>query len=112
MAFGPETLRQRVLSSPLERRTAHTIVDPEALQAQLATIREVGYGQTSEELEIGLSAIAAPVRSADGRVIAAVDVSGPTHRLTTSESPALVQLTCAAAADLSRRLGYRTPIGT
>ena len=50
--------------------------------------------------------------SADGRVIAAVDVSGPTHRLTTSESPALVQLTCAAAADLSRRLGYRTPIGT
>jgi hypothetical protein len=39
-------------------------------------------------------------------------VSGPTHRLTTGESPALVQLTCAAAADLSRRLGYRTPIGT
>jgi DNA-binding IclR family transcriptional regulator len=112
MAFGQETLRQRVLSVPLERRTAHTIVDPEALQAQLATIREVGYGQTSEELEIGLSAIAAPVRSADGRVIAAVDVSGPTHRLITGESPALVQLTCAAAADLSRRLGYRTPIGT
>src|SRR3982074_1404052 len=72
MAFGPETLRQRVLSNPLERRTAHTIVDPEALQAQLATIREVGYGQTSEELEIGLSAIAAPAPAADGRVIAAV----------------------------------------
>lgn len=112
LAFGPETLRQRALSNPLERRTAHTIVSREALLAQLATIRESGYGQTSEELEIGLSAIAAPVRSADGRVIAAVDVSGPSHRLTTAESPALVELTRAAAADLSRRLGYRTPIGT
>jgi DNA-binding IclR family transcriptional regulator len=111
LAFGPETLRQRVFSRPLERRTAHTIVDPEAFKAQLATIREAGYGQTSEELEIGLSAVAAPVRSADGRVVAAVDVSGPAHRLSAIESPALIQLTCAAAADLSRRLGYRIPMG-
>jgi DNA-binding IclR family transcriptional regulator len=111
LAFGPETLRQRVLSGLLERRTSHTIVDPAALQAELEEVREAGYGRTSEELEIGLSAIAAPVLSVDGRVVAALDVSGPTHRLAAAESPALVELTCAAAADLSRRLGYRTPMG-
>jgi DNA-binding IclR family transcriptional regulator len=112
LAFGPETLRHRVLSQPLEQRTAHTIVDPAVLKAQLASIREIGYGFTSEELEIGLSAIAGPVRSADGRVVAALEVSGPAHRLSPTEPVALVDLTCAAAADLSRRLGYRRPQGT
>jgi DNA-binding IclR family transcriptional regulator len=109
LAFGPEALRHRVLSQPLERRTPNTIVDPVVLQTQLVSIRETGYGFTSEELEIGLSAIAAPVRSADGRVVAALDVSSPAHRLSPTEPPALVELTCAAAADLSRRVGYRSP---
>jgi DNA-binding IclR family transcriptional regulator len=110
LAFAPEALRHRVLSQPLEQRTAHTIVDPAVLEPQLASIREMGYGFTSEELEIGLSAIAAPVRSADGLVVAALDVSGPAHRLSPTEPPALVELTCAAAADLSHRLGYRSPM--
>lgn len=111
LAFGPETLRQRILSRPLERRTEHTVVDPAALRAQLRSIREAGHASTVEELEIGLSAVAAPVRSAEGRVVAAVDVSGPAHRLAAAASASLVQLMCEAAADLSRRLGYRGPLG-
>jgi DNA-binding IclR family transcriptional regulator len=57
---------------------------------------------------MGLNAIAAPVYSAHGEVVAAIDVSGPAHRLREADRPEVVDLTREAAADLSRRLGYRS----
>lgn len=67
-------------TGPLERRTDRTVTTREALSAEIFTIRHAGYALTQDELEIGLSAIAAPVRGKDG-VICAVGVSGPTARL-------------------------------
>ena len=86
----------------------HTITDPAELEAQLEAARSDGFARTYEELELGLDAIAAPVYGAGGEVVAAVDVSGPAHRLRAEGRPELVRLTLDAAADLSRRLGYRT----
>ena len=108
LAFGPAGVRQRLLERPLERRTPHTIVDPAELQDQLAAALEAGFARTFQELEMGLAAIAAPVHSALGEVVGAIDVSGPAHRLREGERPELVELTLAAAADLSGRLGYRS----
>ena len=88
LAFAPEAVRERLLAQPLERLTPHTITDRSALEAQL------------EE-------IAAPVHGPDGEVVAAVDVSGPSHRLQAGARPELERLTREAAADLSRRLGFR-----
>jgi IclR family acetate operon transcriptional repressor len=107
LAFAADDVRARLLERPLERRTPKTIVDRAELEAQLAQVREQGFARTSEELEVGLNAIAAPVRSAGGAVIGAVDVSGPAHRIDPSARAALVGRTRAAADDLSRRLGYR-----
>jgi DNA-binding IclR family transcriptional regulator len=53
----------------------------QALQRQLAEIRRRGFAVTREELEVGLNGVAAPVRGADRRVIAALGISGPTARL-------------------------------
>ena len=50
---------------------------PATLVAQLRDIRVRGYAQTLEELEEGLNAVAAPVRGADGQVIAALSRVGP-----------------------------------
>jgi len=112
LAFAPSAIRHRLLASALEKKTAYTIVDLSELEAQLATIRDSGFARTFEELEVGLDAIAAPVRSADGEVVAALDVSGPTNRLRAGGRTELVRLTVQAAADLSGRLGYRTVAGT
>jgi DNA-binding IclR family transcriptional regulator len=108
LAFGPEAVRKRLLGRPLERSTGHTITDPAELEAQFEAARGDGFARTYEELELGLDAIAAPVYGAGGEVVAAVDVSGPAHRLRAEGRPELVRLTLDAAADLSRRLGYRT----
>lgn len=107
LAFAAEPVRQRLLSHPLERRTPRTIVDRGELETQLAQAREAGFARTFEELEVGLDAVAAPVHSAEGEVVGAVDVSGPSHRLRMGNRPELISLTRDAAADLSRRLGYR-----
>jgi len=107
LAFAPQSVRQRLLSHPLERSTAHTITDRAELERQLEAAREAGVARTFEELELGLDAIAAPVFGAEGEVVAALDVSGPSHRLRQEGRPELVRMTQEGAADLSRRLGFR-----
>src|SRR4029077_2924711 len=44
-------------------------------------IRSVGYATSSDDLEVGLSALSAPVLDIDGTAIAALSISGPTSRL-------------------------------
>jgi len=49
--------------------------------AQSGEIRARGYATSIDELEVGLTALAAPVLGADGVAIAALSISGPTARL-------------------------------
>ncbi len=107
LAFGPDALRDRILARPLEQVAPRTITDRAELEAQLDGVRRSGVARTHEELEMGLDAIAAPVFGPEGEVLAALDVSGPSHRLKAGSRPELDRMTADAAADLSRRLGYR-----
>jgi DNA-binding IclR family transcriptional regulator len=107
LAFGPAAVRDRLLGRPLERSTAHTITDRLELEAQLGEALEAGFARTFEELEVGLDALAAPVFGSSGEVVAALDVSGPSHRLRAEDRPELIGRTLAVAAELSRRLGHR-----
>lgn len=106
LAFAEERERERVLGGALETYTSHTITDPAALRAELESIRRRGYGQAVEELEDGLNAVAAPVRQADGRAIAALGVSGPAFRMHAVDIPRIGLLTAEAAQAVSRQLGY------
>lgn len=91
---------------PLTRYTPHTLTDLEALRAELAAVRERGWGATVEEYELGLNALAAPVRDAGGAVVAAVSVSGPSYRLTEATFPTVALRLLEATAEFSRRLGH------
>jgi len=106
LASLPEAERDRLLDRPLERLTRHTIVDRDKLRIQLREIEVRGYAQTLEELEEGLNAVAAPVRQADGDVVAALSVSGPAFRMRPMDLPRIARLTMEAAGAVSRRLGY------
>src|SRR5579862_7103912 len=67
-------------------------------------IRSRGYATSIDELEVGLSALAAPVLDADGAAVAALSISGPTTRLTAERIDELAPLLKREAASLSRRL--------
>ena len=49
--------------------------------AVIARVRRDGYATAIDELEVGLTGMAAPVLGAGGRAIAALSISGPTLRL-------------------------------
>jgi DNA-binding IclR family transcriptional regulator len=90
----------------LPRLTASTLASREAVLADLDQIRRQGYAVARDELEVGLTAVAAPVRGSGGDVIASLSVSGPTFRIE-DRLPLLVGEVVAAAEDVSRRMGHR-----
>lgn len=95
-----------ILTEDLERYTPHTVVEPALLRQQLRAVRDRGYAVTVEEHEIGLAAVAAPIRSLDGQVVAAVAVSGPTFRVNEQTIPTVAGHVVGAAAKISQRNGY------
>jgi DNA-binding IclR family transcriptional regulator len=91
----------------LRSYTPATIDTVRTLQSEVAAVRTQGHAVAVDELEVGLTAVAAPLRNTHGDVIASLSVSGPTFRLTADRVPAVVSATVAAAAEVSRRLGWR-----
>ncbi|MGW5642803.1 IclR family transcriptional regulator [Saccharopolyspora sp. NPDC003752] len=71
------------------------------LRREVASIREAGYAVTHGERELGASAVAAPIVAADGRVIAALSMSGPTSRFTADRVGRYVDAVTAAAREIS-----------
>ncbi len=67
-------------------------------------MRRSGLATAIDELEDGLSAMAAPVRGPGGDVIAALSISGPTLRLTGQRVGELAPVLCDQAAVLTQRL--------
>jgi IclR family pca regulon transcriptional regulator len=57
--------------------TEHTVRNATDLKRELKRVRSQGYALTSQELELGLCSIAVPVRAANGRVVAGLNVSMP-----------------------------------
>ncbi|WP_197094059.1 IclR family transcriptional regulator [Nonomuraea sp. SBT364] len=99
LAFGALPLPEA-----LDRFTPLTITDARLLG--LEEIRRRGWAFTVEELELGLNAVAAPVRGSDGAVVAAVSASGPSYRLTPQRLPEVGEIMTAGAREISQRIGY------
>ena len=82
LAYQPEEVVDSVVrQNGLPRFTPHTITDVSRLKKELNDIREQGYALDSEEREEGVRCLAAPVFGPDGKVLAAMSISGPAGRL-------------------------------
>jgi DNA-binding IclR family transcriptional regulator len=101
LAFGAAELPP----GGLARLTEETVISRPALERQLEAVRRDGFATTIDELEAGLSAIAAPVRGPTDDVIAALSISGPTLRLTHARLAELAPVLRDEASALSERLG-------
>lgn len=111
LAWAADPERAAIVDAGLTKYTDNTITDSDALTAELTRIRERGWASTSEELEIGLNAVAAPIRDADGFVVGAISVSGPSYRLAASSFPELAQRVTREAEAISAELGYFVSAG-
>jgi len=101
LAFGAAELGP----GDLERLTPQTITDRAQLDAELATARERGYATIADELEPGLSAVAAPILEAGGSVVGVLCVSGASLRLARHRLELLGRVTVEQADEISQQLG-------
>ncbi|SMD24839.1 IclR family transcriptional regulator [Lentzea albidocapillata] len=106
LAYLQADERKRLASLPLDSYTENTVVDASRLLAELEEVAEQGYAACFEELELGLHAVAVPVRGHRGEVVAAMSASGPSYRLSRERVDQIVSTMSSAAADLSAQLGY------
>jgi DNA-binding IclR family transcriptional regulator len=77
LADLPEVELSAFLAKPLSQLTDKTIVDPAELRRELAQVRLNGYAAAVEALEVGYTAVAAPIRNHDGRAVAALSLVAP-----------------------------------
>lgn len=90
----------------LRAYTPSTILEPEALRKELATVRERGYSLDLEEHERGVRCVATPINGPDGEVIAALSIAGPSNRLSRHLlNGGLAEAAMSAARQISQRLG-------
>jgi len=86
--------------------TSRTILDPEQLRQELVRVRSSGYAMDDGETEEGLICYGAPIYDMNGKVTAAVSVSGPEYRMR-EEQETMIREVKQTAENISRLLGYR-----
>jgi len=106
LAYLPEDELDAILSiAGLKPYTSFTLTSLSEIKKDLRQVAARGYALDSQEFERGLSGVAAPVRSREGRVIAAVGMAGPTPRFRGKELAQKIALTKEIAARISASLG-------
>ena len=79
-SLDDDTLDATLSSAPLYAHTPRTVTDKEELKKTIAQVRRQGWAIVDQELEVGLISLSAPIRNRQGRVIAAMNISGNAQR--------------------------------
>ena len=109
LAYMPEEEVEAILAiMGLTSYTPYTMTTLVEVKKNLRDVAERGYALDRQETERGLSGVAAPIWSRDGRVIAAVGVAGTTLRFRGKELARKIALTKETTAKISASLGHQS----
>ena len=107
LAFLPEAeVAAKLRREGLPRLTPQTITSRSVFLDELARIRRDGVTVNVDERVVGAAGVAAPIRSASGQVIAALNLSAPTARFQQMRAQ-MTKAVVWAAEEISRHVGYR-----
>jgi len=107
MAEMPEEELNRRLNAKLTRYTHNTITNANDLRKNLMVVRQEGVALDDEEAFLGVRGIAAAFKNNEGAVVGAVNILGPSIRLTREKIREYVPIIKECAAKISQELGYR-----
>lgn len=88
-----------------QKLTAHTIVEYDALQAQLTEVRTNGYAIDDEENELGVRCVAVAIPGVGGRADSAFSISGLAPYMTPERIRRIATLALDARTDIMADLG-------
>jgi IclR family transcriptional regulator, acetate operon repressor len=83
-AFAARTFQEDILSGQLRTYTDKTKTTARDVEREFAAIRAQGYAECVEEIEVGVSSVAAPIRIGSLGVPFSVGATGPIRRFTDS----------------------------
>ena len=108
-ALSDDEAVERLHRSGMPKFTAHTIVDPQTLLADLVQVRKRGWAVDDEERTEGLRCVGAAIYNEHGEVVGAISISGPTVRMTEERLGELGPMVKRAAAAITDRIGGKLP---
>lgn len=91
------------------RFTENTLLDAEALLAEISAIRNTGFGFDRQEHEVGIHCVAAPIKATGRNFQAAVSVTGPAYRISLEQLTLWGTLVGETAEKIALELRYRLP---
>jgi IclR family pca regulon transcriptional regulator len=104
--LSPEELRDLWADEAFPPAGPNALPDLAALRADLDMVRARGYALNDEELAVGVRSVAASVRDSSGRIVAAVNVSVPSVRVSRAELESrLAVMVVETAGKISQALG-------
>jgi len=106
LAYSPTLTLQRITQAGLKAQTSKTITQTKPWLEKLESIRTSGIAFDEGECDPELRTLAAPVFDAQGNVIAAVSLAGPSSRLTKKAIRQLAPSVIEAARVISMRMGF------
>jgi DNA-binding IclR family transcriptional regulator len=101
LALAPPAAREEVLHGELAALTTRSLTDAQHLRAQLEAVGERGYAYSCDEMQLGVTSVAAPVVGANGRVVGAIGLAGSSTRLRRLSLDRALDQVRACAADVS-----------
>lgn len=107
LAHLPETYMDQYLQFPLKKFTEKTVTTRQQLVEELERVRQTGIAMDQEEIEVGLSCIAAPIFQRNGEPVLAISLSFPYGRIQNINIEEAKEELLTHTRVLSARLGYR-----
>jgi DNA-binding IclR family transcriptional regulator len=105
IAFGSTQTQEAALATPQQRRTPHTVVEPERLQERFNQVRLEGVAYDRGEWNETAPAVAAPVFDRNGELRASLSVVAPPERASEQQMQGYAAAVKRTAAELSAQLG-------
>jgi IclR family pca regulon transcriptional regulator len=104
--LSPEELGELLGAGPYPAPGPNTVTDLDQLLSELRHIRRTGYAINDEELAVGLRSVAAPIRDRHDYIVAAINISVPSVRVSRQELESqLAPMVTHAAQDICLALG-------
>ena len=103
-AFADDTFRQDILSGPMRSFTEYTRCDPQRLSREFDQILSSGYAECVQEIELGVSSVAAPVQIGSVGALYSIGATGPVRRFTKDHRAQIGEQLCQMAQKMGHSL--------
>jgi len=112
LAFSPRALwDEYIQNSPLTAMTPQTPTAPVAIRDLLEDTRRTGCSISDGDVVTGMAAVGAPVFDYQGKLRAAISMSGPQLSILGDKRAASIDLIIEAASDVTAELGGDIQLG-